>query len=54
MSTTTAIILVIALTIIGFCLLAGYIVHKTGTTAGIPEIGRAIANIIAAIIRYHL
>jgi hypothetical protein len=30
MSTTTAVILDVALTIIGFYLLAGYIVHKTG------------------------
>ncbi len=54
MSTTTAIVLVVALTIIGFYLLAGYIVHKTGAATGIPDIGRAVATIIAAITRHHL
>lgn len=50
-STTTAIVIVIAVTIIGFYLLAGYIVHKTGGTNGIAEIGRAVADIIAALTR---
>ena len=48
-STTTAIVIITAVTILGFYLLAGYIVHKTGGTAGIADIGRAVAAIVAAI-----
>lgn len=54
MGTNIAIIVVIALTIIGFYLLAGYVVHKTGSTTGIPDIGRAAATIIAVIMRHPL
>lgn len=54
MSTTTAIVIVTAVTIIGFYLLAAYIVYKTGATTGIADIGRAVAAIIAAITRDHL
>ena len=43
------IVIVIAVTIIGFYLLAGYIVQKTGATTGIADIGRAVADIISAI-----
>ncbi|CPV18133.1 Uncharacterised protein [Mycobacteroides abscessus] len=32
-----------------FFLLAAYIVYKTDTTTGIADIGRAVAQIIAAI-----
>lgn len=32
-----------------FFLLAAYIVYKTGATTGIADIGRAVAQIIAAI-----
>ena len=53
MSTTTAIVLgiVIVVAIVGYYLLAGYIVHKTGSTTGIADIGRAVADIVAAIVR---
>ncbi len=51
MSTTTAIVIVIAVTIIGFYFLAGYIVHRTGETNGIAEIGRVVADIISAFTR---
>lgn len=40
---------VTTVTIIGFYLLAAYIVYKTGATTGIADIGRAVAAIIAAI-----
>ena len=49
MGTNTTIVLLVA--IIGFYLLAAYIVCKTGATSGIADIGRAAAAIIAAIIR---
>jgi hypothetical protein len=39
-------------TIIGYYLLAGYIVYKTGATTGIADIGRAVATIIAAVTRH--
>lgn len=44
----TAAILIIAVALVGFYLLVGYIVHKTGTTAGIADVGRAVAAIISA------
>ena len=47
--TVIVIVIVIAVTIIGFYLLAGYIVQKTGATTGIADIGRAVADIISAI-----
>lgn len=51
---TTAIIVMIIMTITAvmvteFFLLAAYIVYKTDTTTGIADIGRAVAEIIAAI-----
>lgn len=59
MSTTTIVITIIMIimiimiitivTITEFCLLAAYIVSKTGATTGIADIGRAVAAIIAAI-----
>ena len=49
MSITTAIVIIAAVTILGFYLVAGYIVHKTGATTGIADIGRAVAAIISAI-----
>ncbi len=48
-STQTAAVLIVAVALIGFYLLVGYIVHKTGTTTGIAEIGRAVADIISAL-----
>lgn len=49
MSITTASVIIAAVTILGFYLVAGYIVHKTGATTGIADIGRAVAAIISAI-----
>ena len=46
MSNQTAAVLIIAIVLPGFYLLVGYIVHKTGTTADIADIGRAVADII--------
>lgn len=37
-------------TIGSFCLLAGAIVHRTGTTAGIADIARAIGALLSAFI----
>lgn len=50
-STSTAIVIIAAVAILGFYALAGYIVHKTGGTTGIADIGRAVADIISALIR---
>ncbi len=44
MSATTAAVLIVAVALVGFYLLAAYIVYTTGTTAGIADIGRAIAR----------
>lgn len=49
MSVITAVVLIAVPTVIGFYLLAGYIVHKTGATTGIADIGRAVAAILSAI-----
>lgn len=51
--TATVIIIVAAIivAIVGFYLLAAFIVHTTGKTAGIADIGRAAAAIIATILR---
>lgn len=51
MSTQTAAVLIAAVALIGFYLLAGYIVHQTGTTTGIADVGRAVAEIISAATR---
>jgi len=48
-STQTAAVLIVAVALIGFYLLVGYIVHTTGTTTGIADIGRAVADIISAL-----
>jgi hypothetical protein len=47
MSTNTAVVSIVA--IICVCLLAAYVVHRTGSTAGIVDIGQAIADISHAI-----
>ncbi|WP_165595653.1 MULTISPECIES: hypothetical protein [Mycobacteriaceae] len=49
MSNQTAAVLIVAIALVGFYVLVGYIVHKTGTTTGIAEIGRAVADIISAL-----
>ncbi|MDO2992624.1 hypothetical protein P5V97_24370 [Mycobacteroides abscessus subsp. massiliense] len=54
MSTTAIIVMIImtittAVMVTEFFLLAAYIVYKTGATTGIADIGRAVAQIIAAI-----
>ncbi len=54
MSTITIIAMIVmtittTVMITEFFLLAAYIVYKTGATAGIADIGRAVAEIIAAI-----
>ncbi|SIC06395.1 Uncharacterised protein [Mycobacteroides abscessus subsp. abscessus] len=50
MSTTTAVVIIVGLTVVGFYLLVAYIVNQTGSTDGIAEIGRAVAAIIRALI----
>lgn len=32
------------------CALFGYIVHKTGTTSGVVDVGRAIGALIAELV----
>lgn len=49
MSTTTAVVTIVGLTIVGFYLLVAYIVNQTGSTDGIADIGRAVAAIITAL-----
>ncbi|MCH9728752.1 MAG: hypothetical protein K0U84_03550 [Actinomycetia bacterium] len=49
MSNQTAAVLIVAIALVGFYVLVGYIVHKTGTTTGIADIGRAVADIISAL-----
>jgi len=51
MNTITAAVVIAVVAIIGYYLLAAFIVHKTGTTTGIADIGRAVADIIAATTR---
>ena len=43
MSTTTAVVIVLVAIVViaGFYVLVGYIVHETGSTSGIADIGRA-------------
>jgi hypothetical protein len=48
-NTTAAIVIIAAVTILGFYLLAGYIVYRTGATTVIANIGRAVADMVAAI-----
>lgn len=48
-SNQTAAVLIVAIALVGFYVLVGYIVHKTGTTTGIADIGRAVADIISAL-----
>ncbi len=49
MSTTTAVVTLVGLTVVGFYLLVAYIVNQTGSTDGIADIGRAVAAIITAL-----
>ncbi|SHQ43018.1 Uncharacterised protein [Mycobacteroides abscessus subsp. abscessus] len=49
MSTTTAVVTIVGLTVVGFYLLVAYIVNQTGSTDGIADIGRAVAAIIRAL-----
>lgn len=51
MSTTTAVVIVLVAIVVvaGFYVLVGYIVHETGSTNGIADIGHAVATIISAL-----
>jgi hypothetical protein len=49
MGITATIVMIITVMITEFFLLAAYIVYKTNATTGIADIGRAVAQIIAAI-----
>ena len=44
----------IVIAVSGFYLLVAYVVHKTGKTTGIADIGRAAAAILAALLRVRL
>lgn len=50
LSVLVALAALAAIAIISVCVLAGYIVRTTGSTAGIADIGRAIGAVVAAII----
>jgi hypothetical protein len=39
----------VAVVIIGFYVLCGYVVRVTGSTTGLPAIGDAVARVIAAL-----
>ncbi|MDQ2638940.1 MAG: hypothetical protein M3Y83_18945 [Actinomycetota bacterium] len=45
-----ALTITICLSIVSICLLAGFIVYRTGATAGIADIARAIGSLLAAFI----
>ena len=47
MSTNAAVVSIVA--IVCFCLLAAYVVRTTGSTTGITDIGRAVADVIDAL-----
>lgn len=47
MSTNTAVVSIVA--IVSLCLLMGYIVHTTGSTAGRTDLGNAVADIFRAV-----
>jgi len=47
MSTNTAVVSIVA--IVCLCLLKGYIVHATGSTAGLTDLGSAVADIVRAV-----
>lgn len=49
MSTTVAIVIISTITL--FTLLAAFIVHKTGGTKGLAELGTAVGAIIAAFLK---
>jgi hypothetical protein len=39
----------VAVVVIGFYVLCGYIVYKTGSTTGLPALGDAVAHLITAL-----
>lgn len=39
----------VAIVVIGFYVLCGYIVHVTGSTTGLPALGAAVARLINAL-----
>jgi divalent metal cation (Fe/Co/Zn/Cd) transporter len=47
MSTNTAVVSIVA--IVSLFLLMGYLVHTTGSTAGLADLGDALADIIRAV-----
>jgi hypothetical protein len=47
MSTNTAAVSIVA--IVCLCLLMGYIVRTTGSTAGLTDLGSAVADIVRAV-----
>lgn len=50
MTPLLALTITIWLTIVSVCLLAGFIVYRTGATAGIADVARAIGALLAAFI----
>ncbi|MEB3033322.1 hypothetical protein [[Mycobacterium] nativiensis] len=50
MTPLLALTITICLSIVSICLLAGFIVYRTGATAGIADVARAIGSLLAAFI----
>ncbi|MFA4085192.1 hypothetical protein ONA92_26220 [Mycobacteroides salmoniphilum] len=48
--TATVLVVSLAVTVLGFYALAAFIVHKTGATKGIADIGGAAAAIVDALL----
>jgi hypothetical protein len=40
----------ITVVVVGFYILCGYIVHVTGSTTGLPDLGDAVAHLIKALL----
>jgi hypothetical protein len=41
--------ILVVVVVIGFYVLCGYIVYVTGSTAGLPALGDAVAHLITAL-----
>lgn len=48
--TACVVVFSLAVTVLGFYALAAFIVHKTGATKGIADIGAAAATIVEALL----
>lgn len=48
--TAIVLVIIVAVTVLGYYALAAFIVYKTGATKGIADIGAAAATIIEALL----